>query len=220
MSHLRHVDSRSLRVSRMNGDEPRSLALESHPGQQALAGFIAEARAEVVALRTAGRRAQAISVLPANHAKEKLFPFHVLRVAPCQQGEVPEHEPRQFPAIREPQILPEVIWTSSSAGDQNRQERSVRIGDGAIAPQQLPQASLIVFHYWLATQTKHFQSFVGAGEVFLDISSEFRATDAEAIREGTAGFALAYARGKDTCKHVPVEGIARSGRVCSSQICV
>jgi hypothetical protein len=213
MSNLRHVDSRSLCASRLNGYRPECLALESNTGQQALAGFVTETCIEVAALRTTGCRTQAISFVTADHTKEELLPFHVLRVAAGQQGKVPEHEPRQFPAVRKPQILPEVVWPSGSTRDENRQERSVRIRDGAKAPQQLPQASLIVVHHWLAIQTESFHSFLGAREVSRDNPPEFRTTEAESIGKRKSALALAYPHSKKTCKHMAIEGITPSGRV-------
>src|ERR1700738_4740604 len=91
LSYLRHVDSLSLRASRLNGYLPVCLALESHPGQQALAGFVTETCIEIVALGTTGRSAQAIAFVTADHATEEFLPLHILRVAAGQHGKVSLH---------------------------------------------------------------------------------------------------------------------------------
>ena len=218
MSHLRHVDSRSLHVSRLNGDEPGSFALESHAGQQTLAGFIAEASAEVVALRTAGGRTQAVTFLTADHAKEKLLPFHVLRIAASQGCKVPLHQAGQLGSICEAQILPEMIWPNCSAGNENGQKRSKQSGDGARAPQQLPQAPLILVHYWLAVEATSLQPIHGSGKVPLDVTPKLGTPNAESARERTAGPTLNNAGSKDARKHMPIEWVARSGSVRLSQI--
>ena len=99
MSHLRHVDSLSLCAGQLNREARRSFTLKSHPGKKALARFVTEASIEVAALSTAGSGTQAIAFIAADHAEEKLLPFHVLGVAPCQQGKVPLHQAGQLAPI-------------------------------------------------------------------------------------------------------------------------
>lgn len=106
MSRLRHVVSRSLGVALFDGYEPEGFTLEAYPGQQALAGFVAETCVEVAAFGTTGRRTQGISLIAADHAKEELLPFHVLSVAAGQRGKVPLHQAAQLATVRESQILP------------------------------------------------------------------------------------------------------------------
>jgi hypothetical protein len=106
-----------------------------------------------------------------------------------------------------------VIWPSSSARDENRHERSVRISDGAKAPKQLAQALLIFFHNRLAIQAECFHSFLRAWKVFRNNPPELRTAEAESISERDSAFALAYPRRNNTRKHMPVKGLTRSGRI-------
>jgi DNA polymerase III alpha subunit (gram-positive type) len=55
--------------------------LQAHSGQQALSRFVAKASVKIDALRTTGRDAKAIAIIPADYSIEEFLPLHVLLIA-------------------------------------------------------------------------------------------------------------------------------------------
>ena len=111
--------------------QPARSAVAAGVGEQAFAAFLAKAIVEVVAFRTTWRRAQHIAVVAADGAVEKFLPFHVGAIALRQRLEMTQHQPTQFAAIAQAEILPEMIGphatTREHVGKQTLEWRADRV---------------------------------------------------------------------------------------------
>src|SRR5208337_5047982 len=77
--------------------------------EEALAGLLAEAGVEIVALAAARRGAQHGAGTEAERAIQILLPLHVLGVAHGERAEVAHHQRAQLGARPQAQVLPQMI---------------------------------------------------------------------------------------------------------------
>jgi hypothetical protein len=157
--------------------------MQTDTGQETFTRLIAEASIKVAALRTGGRNAHAEAIFAADHAIEKLLPFHVLRVAARKQSKMTLHQLRQFAAVGESKVLPKMVGPRRSARNQQRHQRVEWGRRSPKAPQQLSQAQLIFADGWLGIQSKTFQPPQDTWEVAFQMGAQRWAADANCVRE-------------------------------------